>query len=390
MEALDKDCLRQLDNHLAAGNQGWLFGAGISVKANIPLMYALTDRVFALASATGFDDLKKVLDQVKKELPDDSHIEHVLSHLGDLATLAERAKSKKAKVGSLTLELPQIRIVHTQVLDWIADTIRWGYVAAGDGAEERVGSRVAPIIEISGHMEFLSALFNRAQAGMAERRGALRLFTINYDTLLEDALALSSFGYWDGFSGGAVAYRNHAYGDSEPERGYRAHVVKLHGSIDWHLDSSDRVWRVRDGDNYPDAPTRVLIYPQSTKYFATQHDHFAAQFELLRRTLCSTNENVFAICGYSFGDEHINQEIELAVRRPDNKTTILVFASTVGPVLKRWQGEPWAKRLFIITSDGLYVGATGPCFPPANASHDWWTFTGAAKLLSNGAEACVI
>lgn len=135
---------------------------------------------------------------------------------------------------------------------------------------------------------------------------------------------------------------------------------------------------------------RVLIYPQSTKYFATQHDPFAAQFELLRRTLCASIENVFAICGYSFGDEHINQEIELALRRPDNKTTVLAFADSVSDVLKRWQHEPWAKRLFIVASDGLYVGPDGPCFPPTIALRDWWTFGGAAKLLSNGAEACVI
>ena len=38
MDATDKDCLRQLDNLLAAADQSWLFGAGISLGANIPLM----------------------------------------------------------------------------------------------------------------------------------------------------------------------------------------------------------------------------------------------------------------------------------------------------------------------------------------------------------------
>ncbi|MEX2316958.1 MAG: hypothetical protein WD669_07390 [Pirellulales bacterium] len=219
MDPLDKDCLRQLDNHLAASHQAWLFGAGISVNANIPLMYPLTERVIALASAAGFEDTKKALDQVRKELRDDAHIEHILSHLGDLATLADRAKTKAARVGTLTLQLTTIRQVHTQVLDWIAEIIRWGYVAATGSAVEKIGTRNEPIIDIAGHSAFLYALFNRAQAGMADRRGALRLFTINYDTLLEDALALSCLSYWDGFSGGAVAFRSHAYGDTEPERG---------------------------------------------------------------------------------------------------------------------------------------------------------------------------
>lgn len=386
----DKDCLRQLDNHLGANNQSWLFGAGISVAANIPLMFPLTDRVLALAAADKkHAATKKALEQVRAQLPDNSHIEHILSHLGDFATLAERAKSQEAVVGSITLSLVEIRKIHAQVLDWIAEIIRWGYVGSDNGEPEKIGSSTTPIIDIAGHTDFLSSLFNRAQAGMAERRGAVRLFTINYDTLLEDALALGCLAYWDGFTGGAVAFRSHHYGEPEPSHGFRAHVIKLHGSIDWHLDNDDRVWRVREGDLYPDAPARVLIYPQSTKYFATQHDPFAAQFELLRRTLCATSENVFAICGYSFGDEHINEEIELALRRPDNKTTILIFTNSISDVVKKWQASPWAKRLYVIASSGLYVGADGPHFPPKCDPHTWWTFSGVAKLLSNGAEACV-
>lgn len=124
-------------------------------------------------------------------------------------------------------------------------------MAAADGDPEQVGSREDPIVTVDEHKGFVSALFNRTQAGVAERRRAVRLFTTNYDTLLEDGLALEGFPYWDGFSGGAVAYRSHRYGDDEPQSLNRAHVIKLHGSIDWHLGDDDHVWRVRDGDCYP-------------------------------------------------------------------------------------------------------------------------------------------
>ena len=56
-----KDTLHQLDSFLAASNQSWLLGAGISVDANIPLMYPLTERVLALASESGSDCLKFLL-----------------------------------------------------------------------------------------------------------------------------------------------------------------------------------------------------------------------------------------------------------------------------------------------------------------------------------------
>lgn len=151
------------------------------------------------------------------------------------------------------------------------------------------------------------------------------------------------------------------------------------------------MWRIRDGDIYPERSTRVLIYPQSTKYLATQRDPFAAQFDLFRRALSSNAENVLAVCGYSFGDEHINQEIELALNRPENKTTVLAFSSSLSEKLIFWQSMPWAKRLYIITASGLYVGSEGPYFPPASAKTlDWWTFSGITHLLSNGAEASIL
>jgi len=391
MDPKRKDFLKQLDNLLGSSNQSWLFGAGISKEANIPLMIPLTDRVFAMAENDADKRIKQVLDTVKSELRADSHIEHVLSHLGDFAAIADRSKNQTATFGATSLKLEELRELHAKVLGWIAETVRWGYVGKTVADPERIGTRDNPIVSVDDHLKFVSALFNRNQAGLVERRRAVNLFTTNYDTLLEDALALSCFSYWDGFSGGAVAHRSHRYGQDGPESGFRAHVIKLHGSIDWHLGADDRVWRVRDGDIYPERSTRVLIHPQSTKYLAAQHDPFASQFDLLRRSLGSASENVLAICGYSFGDDHINQEIELALQRPENKTTIIAFCLSINEILKSWQSRVWGKRFYVVTASGLYVGTDGPYFPPpASKKLDWWTFTGVADILNNGAEASVL
>lgn len=390
MNATDKDALIQLDNHLAAGSQSWLFGAGISLESGIPLMWPLTERVFEIAKTSGTSTDILILDHVKSQLADGSHIEHILSHLGDHRSIAERSKNQEIKFGSVTLQLKDLDEFHQRILTWIAETVRWGYKPAkSSGDPEKIGTYNTPIVGIASHLEFFSALFNRGQAGIAERRKAVRLFTTNYDTLIEDALALSSISYWDGFSGGAVAYRNHRYGEDQPDLGNRAHVIKLHGSIDWHLGDDDRVWRVRDGDNFPNRISRVLIYPQSTKYLATQRDPFAAQFDLFRRALASADENVLVTCGYSFGDAHINQEIELSLQRPDNKTTLIAFSQIVNHTLAKWANASWGKRVYIITEKGLYVGANGPFAPPdTGKSWDWWKFSGATKMLNSGAEAC--
>ncbi len=386
----------QLDKHLSSKNLYWLFGAGISKNANIPLMAALTNHVFKKVADDGNPLFGSMLRELKDELPEDAHIEHILSHLGDFATLAERSKYKKVKVGSISRELSELRDLHTELLKCISETIRWGYIEGDGGGSELVGTRDQPIVQVDTHADFISAVFNRSQAGVEERRGAVKFFTINYDTLLEDALALNCITYWDGFSGGAVAFRNHNYRDDEPDSGFRAHVIKLHGSIDWYQSTDDRIWRIRDGDRYPERTSRdprrsshVLIYPQATKYLATQRDPFASQFDLFRRSLNSNSENVLAICGYSFGDEHINQEIELALQQSKNKTTILAFSSSINNVLQKWQSLKWSKRLYIVSKSGLYVGS-GLFYPPETGKElDCWTFGGATKLLNNGAEACL-
>ena len=391
MDPTARDSLAQLDKLLALSNQSWLLGAGISVDAGIPLMWPLTERVLAKARTEGLADDIKVLEFVKSQLSDESHIEHILSQLGDHRAIAGRGKDKNVVFDGVSLSVEELDELHQRILTWIAETIRWGYEPARDGVPERIGSDENPLVSIGLHSAFVSALLNRSQAGIEERRRAVRLFTTNYDTLLEDALALGRFSYWDGFDGGAVAYRSHRYGDEAPKLRDRAHVIKLHGSIDWHLGEDDRVWRVRDGDRYPQRISRVLIYPQATKYLATQRDPFAAQFELLRRTLGAHEENVLATCGYSFGDEHINQEIELALERPENKTTVLAFAMKLNPTLEKWRAAVWGKRIYVITEDGLYVGTDGPySTPPAGAKRDWWTFAGLTKLLNSGAEASVL
>lgn len=391
MASPSKDHLKQLDELLATSNQSWLFGAGISVDAGVPLMGSLTTRVLAMADAEKDKTTKKVLEETKALLPPDSNIEHILSHLCDYVALAERSTNGDVLIGKTKSSSDDLRKLHAQVLEWIAKTVRWGYVPVNGTEPEKVGSRDNPIVKIHDHQRFMQALFHRAQAGIAERRSAVKFFTTNYDTLLEDALSLCCLAYWDGVAGGAVGYRNFHYGEHEPKSGFRAHVIKLHGSIDWHLGDDDRVWRVRDGDCYPETSTRVLIYPQATKYLATQRDPFAAQFDLFRRTLGTVSENVLAVCGYSCGDEHINQEIELALQRTGNKTTLLVFLKKLNPKVEAWRNAPWAERLYTITEDGLYVGAEGPFAEPlaGRSKHEWWKFCGITDLLSRGAEACV-
>jgi len=382
----DTDLLEQIDKHLSAPSQAWLFGAGISKDACIPLMFPLTDQVRSLSKGKPQFDLVEAL---MAELPSYSHVEHLLSQLGDYAALAKRTRSGTVRIGGKDYGLSDLDQAHLGVVASIVETIRWGYVAATENTPERIGTRDKCIVDVSGHRDFASALFG-LRAGREDRRKPIHLFTTNYDTLMEDALAFNGISYWDGFTGGAVAYRSHRFGQDPDSAECRAHVLKLHGSIDWHLEPDGRVLRVRDGDMYPGQMHHALIYPQATKYVATQRDPFASQFDLFRRAFSGASDDTLIVCGYSFGDDHINQEIELAMARPGSRqTTLLAFCwegTALPDALEKWRSSDWGSRVYVLTQKGIHCGAKGPLHPPApGAEHRWWTFKGVTELLRDGA-----
>ncbi|RWR02590.1 hypothetical protein ED28_07520 [[Pantoea] beijingensis] len=377
-----EDDLEQFQELLNCPEQNWLLGAGISYSAKIPLMYPLTNRVLELVN----DDAAtlNLIQKIKSQLSPDLHIEHILSHLGDYAAIASRTLLKTIDICGENFSLEEIEEIHNKILKHIADTIRFGYI---ESPEKEIGDKDNYIVDIKEHFDFIQTLFYSLRAGVNERRRPIRLFTTNYDTLLEDALALNRIPYWDGFSGGAVAYRSYKYGQSEPTSEAKANVIKMHGSIDWFQHEDGSLWRVRDKDTYPIKNNRVLIYPQSTKYIATQKDPFSSQFDLFRKSLSTLSYHVLIICGYSFGDEHINQEIYLSMSNPNNKTIILAFCqeadNQLPTVLTEWRNGLWGDRIYIATQNGLYV-ADRPAIKRKEEYDDWWTFSGMTKVLKEG------
>lgn len=380
------DCFAQFDAHLKSCELSWLLGAGISYDANLPLMYPLTKKIRTTLAKESRELFRGLFASLIRELPEHCHIEHILSHLGDYIALAERHKDNVVYINSFKAPLVDLEKLHALILSIIADVIKCGYITDTEGNEIEQGTIDKPIVKINTHLEFIDNLFTKSFAGISEQKRPINLFTTNYDTLLEDALALNRIPYWDGFSGGAVAFRSFTYGDDIPLAEYRANVVKLHGSIDWFMCDKGYVWRIRDKDTYPKNKTRVLIYPKATKYVATQQDPFSSQFDLLRRTLNSPQSNVLAICGYSFGDEHINNEIEFALSKETNKTVLLIFTEgrgTLPPILDKWLSLPFSDRLYIASSQGLYAGNKTP-IKPNDYYNDCWTFKGVTHILENG------
>ena len=371
---------------LDASRQSWLFGAGISRNANIPLMRPLTERVNALIEANGTDKDRSIASALQRELADDCHVEHYLSHLGDLIALSERSKSNNASLNGSSFTFEQLNHCYKEIIKSIGVTVRYGYKDS-----DNIGTIENPIVDIDSHIKFVQALFTK-KANL-ERRTSVTFFTTNYDTLLEDALALNKIEVIDGFSGGAMAFWNAGFEFSHStDRIANCSLYKLHGSVDWHRDSVYGLIRARYGTKYLSDAADIMIYPQATKYVETQKDPFAALFAGLRSTLRTVSQNVLITCGYSFGDEHINSEIEYCLEEIENKTTVVVFIEEkpteniiVNRTLDRWlQHDRFGERVFVAGKNGLYNNSIRPLLPDNVTELDWWTFSGLINFIDSG------
>ena len=384
-ESITEELRKQLDS----SRQNWLFGAGISFKSNIPLMYPLTNRVKKIIEESKHPKDNEIYGLLTKELEVKSHIEHYLSHIGDLIALAERSKTKTATVEKASFSKQELLNLHRSIISAIGETVRYGY--STDGKVENIGDSVNPIVEIEHHIKFVQAIYsNRANL---TSRSKLTFFSTNYDTLLEDALGLERLTVVDGFSGGSIAYWNPQFEfqdfNSQPNR---CLLYKLHGSIDWQRDEKKGLVRTRYGTKYLANKSDIMIYPQANKYVETQKDPFSYLFNGFRNALNCTDDNILITCGYSFGDEHINAEIEAALSSRNNRTTIIAFAQEnpeadiiINKTLDAWLNDKhFGNRVYVAGQKGVYYNSVTPLQPSDGKDLLWWTFSGLTNFISTG------
>ena len=194
---------------------------------------------------------------------------------------------------------------------------------------------------------------------------------LNYDTVLEDALALERVPFADGLDGGVTGWWRPETFDRE---GLAARVFKLHGSINWCEFPDDPLPR-RVGASLQIAAAnerRILIWPASTKYRETQLDPYAQLAERARRVL---------VCGYRFGDAHINLELDRALRESAGDLTIVVFTSDDEPSgkLGLWHKDASVtEQVLIFANRGFFHGAQSA---PATKDLLWWRFENITRLL---------
>jgi len=360
--------ISDLEELMTQSGRAFLLGAGCSKCAGLPLTAELTDK--CLTSACLDSTTKDILQAVRQEFDGatSANIEDLLSEIIDLLAIADRRATRGAKnahvvITSKTFTTEQLRDACEHIKNAIVEVL-----------DQEV--------TIEKHWDFIRAVHRPLRPGKSVLPKPVDYLVLNYDTLIEDALALEKLTYADGMDGGLTAWWDSA---TLSKTALCARVIKLHGSINWcELADDPLPRRVSTSLKLP-ANTRrkVLIWPASTKYRETQRDPYAQLATRMRAILRPSDgsQTVLMICGYSFGDSHINLEIDKALHESDGQLTVVCFTFDDKPEgqLKEWfDNDSVREQVRIYSKKGFFhadVQETSTVDLP------WWKFENITRLL---------
>ena len=236
--------------------------------------------------------------------------------------------------------------------------------------------------QIAPHLSFLAKLVARES-----NLGRAHLFTLNYDTLFEQALELLGIQYFDGFTGRADArfdpsvYGLDIYYPGEVAEGRVRrfdkflHLYKLHGSIHWYVRGDEL--RARHPDLRPFRDYRALtcaeraakldslakswpavgILPTANKFAQTLSMPFAHLFRSFQIRL-SAPQTFLLVLGYGFGDDHVTRIIETALINPSLIMLVVEPDPKSATIERIRRYKDLGKRAFVLTpTDAAFAAA---------------------------------
>jgi hypothetical protein len=289
----------------------FLFGAGTSLAKKessspyIPAIGRMTELVLAhlKEDSVNGDKYEKALAEIEEELKQQGQPLNI-------ETLLSNVEEKIMIIGNGTLN----KLTKDEFI-----TIR-----------EKICGKIREIVSV--HRDIDSKEDSLIQYDLAkwicnaDRKFGVEIFTTNYDYLLEIGLEANGVPYFDGFTG---SYKPFFNADALENVNYlpkQTKLWKIHGSLGLHKDASNgRIIRMSsDKDD-------LLIYPSSLKYSNSKKLPYSAFMDRLNLFL-KQDDAVLFVCGYSFGDEHINERIMSALK---TDTTAHVFVLNYDIIWKK-------------------------------------------------------
>lgn len=275
---------------------GFLFGAGSSMakkdddSLTVPSVWPLTKDIVSELSEKS--EYKTLFEELEEELEDSFNIETILSNLEQ-----------------------KITVVGKGILNGLDKT---GF----EGLIKEYKKKIQEKISI--HKDFT---YDKAESmvqvdfarwiGQVDRKYPIEIFTTNYDYLFEIGLEHCNVPYYDGFTGGYKPFFNSESIENMNFLPTQTKLWKIHGSLGWQVEKETKKI-IRTNSSNDD----ILIYPSILKYNNSKKQPYEGLMDRLSNFL-KRDDSILIVCGYSFGDEHINARIETALRT--NTTAHVVF-----------------------------------------------------------------
>jgi len=314
-----QEYVRQLQSLLISDKKkiGFLFGAGTSLalkkdasnKSRVPAICELTKSIVEKISIIEKDENgndkenknKTALENIKTELEEneiDFNIEYILSNV----------IQKKEIIGNGELN---------------------GLKKEGfNELEKQIKNEIREKVSVHRNKNeefFLDNLIHTDFAewvGRADRKNPIEIFTTNYDFLFELGLEHKNIPYYDGFVGGFDPFFDALSVENSKFSPHCTKLWKIHGSLGWTFDKQrEKVLRKSPEDI---KGKDILVYPSILKYSEAKKFPYISLTDRLSNLL-KQDDTVLFICGYSFGDSHINEVILSALKTNTTSHVFVLF-----------------------------------------------------------------
>ncbi len=277
-----------------------LLGAGASCVCGLP------------SGAKLFEDLKK--HKIKKFNGNDEEIKKIITTTDNLDIETYLSKIENAKMfyknNNDSKKADNIEVFYNDCLKFIVNKIKIN-----------VPSRDV-------HKKFISKLLSTRND---LSKGRIKIFTTNYDTIIEDACAEEGIIAIDGFSFvGSKRLFNSNYFDYDviddnltkrnntPERiNNLIYLHKLHGSVNWYKEENTFYCTNKNQEK----KNPMIIIPGESKFKNSYDSPYLDMIGKFREGLCESE--LLIVIGYSFSDTHINNIIVESIQRNSNISVLI-------------------------------------------------------------------
>ena len=312
---------------------GFMIGAGCPMsvisETGTPIIPGIGELTKAVIQKLMDDEktnplIQNIILQFEKDKKVNPTIEDILSHLRSLRVV---------------LGLDSVRGLNASDLD-LLDSMICNYI--NDIVNKTLPLSNTPYRSLACWANDVSRLF------------PVEVFTTNYDLLFEQACDANHVPYFDGFVGGNKPFFDIKSVDEDvlPLRWVR--VWKIHGSVNWYQKDGQGIYR---SSEHVTGDVSRIIHPSHLKYRDSKRMPYLAMIDKLRMFLKGLTP-VLVLCGYSFGDEHINEVIIQGLESNNKAVAYALMYDTMENNSRAVELGEKCSRLNVMARDGGVITKT--------------------------------